>query len=120
MNIPISEKHGVNPSIVVCFWCGKETNEIALLGRLPNDAEAPRHVVINYEPCEECAGLMSQGITLMEADPYDKKPTGRWLVVKEEAVLRIIQPTKLAWKIMAKRKAYISKDVFNLLTEHAE
>lgn len=32
--IEISPKHGLNPTIPVCFWCGKEKNEIALLGRI--------------------------------------------------------------------------------------
>ena len=38
-SIKISQKHGVNPTIPICFWCGKEKNEIALLGKLPGDAE---------------------------------------------------------------------------------
>lgn len=61
-SIPISPKHGVNPTIPICFWCGQEKNEIALLGRLKGDAEAPRHVVIDYEPCDKCKALFNQGI----------------------------------------------------------
>ena len=53
-SIRLSEKHGVTPTIPVCFGCGKQKNEIALLGRLPNDAEAPMNMVLNYDPCEEC------------------------------------------------------------------
>lgn len=30
--IKLSPKYGVNPTIPVCFWCGKEKNEIALMG----------------------------------------------------------------------------------------
>ena len=32
--IELSPKHGVNATIPVCFWCGKEKNEIAILGRV--------------------------------------------------------------------------------------
>lgn len=35
-NIRLSEKHGVNPSIIVCPICDKETG-IALLGKLKGD-----------------------------------------------------------------------------------
>ena len=38
------------------FWCGKERGELALLGKLPGDAEAPKNVVLDYEPCD-CCGL---------------------------------------------------------------
>lgn len=31
--IPVSEEHGVNPSMGICSICGKETGEILLLGR---------------------------------------------------------------------------------------
>ncbi len=48
--IKVSPKHGVNPTIPICFWCGEEKGEIALLGKLPGDAEAPRNMVLDYEP----------------------------------------------------------------------
>ena len=50
--IKLSPKHGLNPTIPVCFWCGEERNEVALLGhsgdgRKHEDFEAPRHMVID-------------------------------------------------------------------------
>ena len=33
-SILLSPKHGVNPTIPVCFWCGREKNEVALMGYL--------------------------------------------------------------------------------------
>ena len=65
--IKVSPKHGLNPTIPICFWCGKERGEVALLGRLPGDAEAPKNVVLDYEPCECCRAGMARGFTLMEA-----------------------------------------------------
>ena len=32
--IKVSPKYGLNPTIPVCFWCGKERGEIALMGRM--------------------------------------------------------------------------------------
>lgn len=92
--IKISKKHGVNPCIPVCAWCGKEKNEVALLGYLKGDVEAPRNAIINYEPCDECKKQWSQGVAVIEvvrtpreegqlAITKDTYPTGRMLVVKE-------------------------------------
>ena len=65
-SIELSPKHGVNPCIPICCWCGKEKNEVALLGRIReknpmtgktvkgSDVEAPMKCVLDYEPCEEC------------------------------------------------------------------
>ena len=39
-DIKLSPKHGLNPTMPVCFWCGKEKNEVA-------------HILINkveYDP----------------------------------------------------------------------
>lgn len=103
MSIRISEKHGVNPTIPVCFWCGKEKNEVALLGKLKGDVEAPRNCILDYEPCDECKKNWSLGVALLgtskkplnETLPPIKNtsegtlyPTGQWLVVTKEAAKR--------------------------------
>jgi len=49
MLLRLSEKHGVNPAIPLCFLCGKEKNVVLLAGRLPNDEE----------PREMLCGIMS-------------------------------------------------------------
>ena len=64
-SIRLSENHGVNPTIPVCFWCGKEKNEIALLGRLKGDMEAPRNALLDYQPCEECKKKWAKAIMLI-------------------------------------------------------
>ena len=58
-SIKISPKHGLNPSISTCFWCGKDKNEIILAGRIKDDAEMPMHAVFDYEPCVECKDNMA-------------------------------------------------------------
>lgn len=71
--IKLSPKHGVNPCIPICCWCGEEKNEIALLGKLKDDAGAPRNAVIDYEPCEECQAKFNMGVVFIEVtknQPY--------------------------------------------------
>lgn len=103
MNIRISEKHGVNPTIPICFWCGKQKNEIALLGKLKGDVEAPHNCVLDYEPCEECKKKWALGVALLgtrkkplnDTLPPIKNssseilyPTGQWIVITKEAAKR--------------------------------
>ena len=41
-SIKVSPKHGLNPTIPQCFWCGKDKSEIALLGKMDKeDSPAP-------------------------------------------------------------------------------
>lgn len=106
-SITLSPKYGVNPTIPVCFWCGKEKNEIALMGRIGDgrkheDFEAPRHMVLDFEPCEECKRNMALGFTVMEATTAPNSnstveiqrgiyPTGRFVVLNLEAAERIFE-----------------------------
>lgn len=103
--IKLSPKYGVNPTIPVCFWCGEEKNEVALMrhvgdGRKHEDFEMPRYAVIDYEPCEHCREMMAKGFTVLEATSSPNKvtnvaiqdgvyPTGRYVVIKNEAARRI-------------------------------
>lgn len=110
-SIRLSENHGVNPSLGLCFWCGEEDGTLLLLGRLPNDAEAPRKVCASYEPCDKCTAGMAQGITLMEAT--QDGPTGRYVVLKEQAILQIFEPGETREATLQKRKAYMHPTSFN-------
>lgn len=82
MSIKLSPKHGINPSLEVCFYCGADIG-VALLGKLPNDAEAPRKICTSYEPCEDCKKSFKDKVILLECN-QGEKPTGRyWLVIKD-------------------------------------
>lgn len=96
--ITVSKEHGVNPCIPVCFWCGEEKNEVALLGKLPGDVAAPMKAVLNFEPCPSCKEFMDQGITLIGVTTEQPSngvpcignglyPTGAWSVLREESDL---------------------------------
>ncbi len=143
-NIRISPKHGVNPTIPICFWCGKEKNEIALLGRISSkkvvknawdgtstqitdsDMEAPKNMILDYEPCDECRANMSQGITLLacsnrpfiegmppvQTDPatgIEIYPQPYYAVVKPELIQELFVP-EAAEHILEAGKAFIEKD----------
>lgn len=126
-SITLSPKYGVNPTIPLCFFCGKEKNEIALLGKLPNDAEAPRNMWIpgDYIPCDECQKKFDTGITLMEVDDAptftnqppitgEHYPTGRVVVITEEAARRIFNEDA-AKDIIKHRKAFLDKESMNMI-----
>lgn len=98
-SIKLSPKHGVNPTIPVCFFCGEAKNEIALLGRIGgrDGLQAPMHMVLDYEPCDKCKEHWNEGVTLIEVNTYPMNdgqppiapnayPTGRYVVVKPEAL----------------------------------
>ena len=94
-SLRLSEKHGVNPMIPCCFYCNKNKNEILLMGKMKGDVEAPRGQVIDRVPCDECASYMQQGILFIEIrndEPQSDNPyrMGGWAVLKEDAVLRIL------------------------------
>ena len=105
MGIKLSAKHGVNPTMGQCMWCGEPTNEIAMLGRLKGDAKAPKYSILSYEPCDKCKEIWSQGVALIECTPNEFEdgrppftkdshgeavyPTGRLVVVKPEAAERM-------------------------------
>lgn len=81
MGIKYSPKHGVNPSIMVCPICGKDT-AIALFGRLKGDKEAPRK--IEGELCDECKKKYIQ-IIEVESE-INRKGTGRCAYIPKEAI----------------------------------
>lgn len=96
-SIKVSPKHGLNPCMPVCFFCGKERNEIVLFGKIGReDKEAPMKAVVDFEPCDECKKKFAEGVLLIEVTQSpeyigmpiapDAYPTGRYVVVKPEAL----------------------------------
>lgn len=65
MNIRISEKHGINPSLMLCYFCNEESTGIALMGKLLGDEQAPRQAVHDMEPCKQCKEYMEMGIIVI-------------------------------------------------------
>ena len=128
--IRLSEKHGVNPTIPECFFCGEPKNEVVLLGKLKDDAEAPMHCVLDYEPCDRCKEQMSQGVTLIEVtdrQPVDGRPPikakgdipvyplGSYAVVKPEAAERVF-----GMSLTAGQTLFVDSEVFPIIMGGAE
>lgn len=119
--IKISPKHGLNPTIPVCFWCGKQKNEIALMGRMENDIEAPKNMVLDYIPCEECQSHMAMGVAVLEASDHPNTegqppmqkgvyPTSRFVVVTTECADRVFS-AYAPWS--EGKKVFVDSDVFS-------
>jgi len=99
-------------------------NMLVLFGRLPNDREAGMHCgAISYEPCDKCKGHWAQGITLIEAgmspqsenQPEMQKgvyPTGRFLVLKPDAVEQIFPPDAAA-DVLKHRMCFMDFETFD-------
>lgn len=131
-NITLSPKHGLNPTMGQCYLCGEASGEIAMLGRYKErnakgevinyDAEAPRRMVLNKQPCPKCKEYMQQGIILIgctsEPKPNEEpNRSGHFLVVKEDWVKRSVQPQSLQDSILQARVAFIPKELVESLLE---
>ena len=94
-SIEISPKYGVNPSVLHCFICGKETG-LALLGKLKDDAKAPHDISNSNELCDDCKKALEKGKFILEVeDNYEKnnpKRTGRYVCIKKDALPDIKNP----------------------------
>lgn len=133
-SIRLHPKHGVNPTIPVCFWCQKSKNEVALLGSAYKGEAPMSGLVLDYEPCDGCKADMSRGIALIEVNPRDTRsltqrqrsrlgafveyePTGRWVVMSEDWVTRQVTPDKLRDTLLTARKGFIGKDLMDIIQE---
>ena len=87
--INLSPKYGVNPSVLHCFICGKETG-LALLGKLKNDAEAPHDISNPSELCDDCKKALEKGKFILEVEDNSNennpKRTGRYVCIKKNAL----------------------------------
>ena len=94
-SLKLSPKHGVNPSVLHCFICGKETG-LALLGKLKDDAEAPHDISNPNELCDDCKKALEKGKFIIEVkdntDQHNPERTGRYVCIKKEALPDIASP----------------------------
>lgn len=117
----ISHKHGVNPSLSQCFYCGGDKNEVVLAGLMKGDREAPRKAVWSMEPCDQCAHFMKEGVILIEVDEakstdrQNPHRAGAWVVIKDEAIKRIVTTPELAEDILRKRVAFLPTEVWDAI-----
>jgi hypothetical protein len=135
-SIKISPKHGLNPTMPICFFCGKPTGEIVLFGRIKekrngravanSDIKAPCCMVLNYEPCDTCKSTMSKGITIIEVMDSSMAPecseiisgavpTGKWSVITESSFKQVfeskIEP-EVYQSVLSKGKLLLDKQIY--------
>lgn len=119
MTIRLSEKYGLNPSLECCYFCGKERGLVLWGKSRLGDAKAERKVVMNKEPCDECANLMRQGIMLISVRDGEtaENPfrTGKIAVVTEEALKRVIVQPELADTFCKTRVGFIEDSVWTAI-----
>jgi len=128
MSIHLHQKHRVNPTIDTCFYCNKPKDILLVGARVQKFKEAGladstgkmNHQigVTNMAPCSKCAGYMKQGIILISCkdDGDTKNPyrTGGWLVIKEEALGKVID-IKLFEQLQINRFAFVPDDAWDKL-----
>lgn len=133
--ITLSKEHGVNPCIPVCFWCGEDKPEVALLGKLPGDVAAPMKAVLDFEPCEKCKAFMDQGITLIGVTNVQPEsgvpslgdglyPSGAWSVLREESDfcqdMLNAEPEERRNTILKARKCLIDDEILRGIIAEAD
>ncbi len=136
-SIKLSPKHGLNPSIRHCFWCGKEDG-LVLLGKLPGDKEAPRNVIVDYEPCAKCKEIFDKGIlvagvtrkpVIENMDPigYDGEfplyPDGSHFVASEDWARRMYsvpEAEKTLERVLEQRRVLMDSEIVKAVVEANE
>lgn len=88
-NIPLHKEFGLNPTMPICIICNEEKGTIALLGN-KYKGEAPKHMLLDIEPCEKCTKLyLKSGTLLVEVEADQHTPTGMVTVIKDSAFKRV-------------------------------
>ena len=118
-NIRLSEKHGLNASMGICYYCGKEDGTIVLPGKLRGDVEAPRSAVWTKQPCPACEDLMRQGvmfISVKDGEQGNENPyrTGNMAVVRDSAVQNLIE-SPLREQVLKRRVVFVEDHVWKML-----
>jgi hypothetical protein len=130
MSIRLDEKHGVNPTMSQCFFCGKD-KDVLLIGKpkkemyeqglCESDGRMKTRIgVIDMEPCNECADYMKQGIILISVkneDVNSKNPyrTGGWVVVKEDALDNSLTDPEMLRQIKKVRFCFVPDNAWDYL-----
>ena len=132
-SIKLSPKYNLNPCIPICFFCGKEKNEIAVLGRIGDkkeDIQAPHNALLDYTPCDTCQEMMSKGITMIGVVSHkinnlpeiapNAYPTGSWCVTSEDFVQHIITDENVLQDILKHKRCIIDDNILQDLIKQSE
>lgn len=116
----LSNKHGLNPTIPLCPYCGKPKNEIMLTGYEGEkwakrnghpDGQMPMYVLVegDIQPCDDCK---KKGIAVVEVKgDADRELTGRRWLIKEEAIKKILADDPMLFSVLQKRIMLIPAEI---------
>lgn len=104
--IPISEKHGLNPTLDTCMICG-EAFQILLLGKLPNDEEAPKQICTG-QVCPKCIDKFKENNERIYIEYSDNNLTGRYAILPDKVLV-----SEYLANIGEKRVFYLESNIFN-------
>ena len=111
MTVHLHPKYGVNPTISTCIICGKEKNEILLLGSAYKE-KAPMHMVTSIEPCDDCKEkYLKEGVLFVESDDGKVPSTGSLAVVKADAYKKMFGVEELPLHNIAFIKTGMLKEI---------
>ena len=128
-SIRLSEKHGLNPSITTCFYCGKDAGIIlpGLAGEKMakqmghSDGQMPMHCgVIDMTPCSECEDFMKKGVILIgvkDGEEGSDNPyrTGEFFVVKDRFIEDLLENNdKLKDTVLKQRFVFMPQAVMEM------
>ena len=105
MSLKLSEKYGLNPTILKCMMCGAETNEIALCGKVTNkdkeEVQMPMHS--NVGLCGTCKEFLEEGVGFI-ADNQDRA------IIKFTAVMQMFAKSKSISEILEMKGKFFRVD----------
>jgi hypothetical protein len=117
--IRVSPKHGLNPSMTLCFACGAETG-IALLGFLRGDEEAPRRIMHRDDICDNCKKLMGHGVILMQVQNGELGQdhpirTGRMCCIPDATLSEGIKDADILKSIIKERLCFVEEKTWVIM-----
>ena len=129
--VHFDRKLGLNPSLINCFFCGK-SKAVALLGihagtirkmlGMSPGMKAPRELVVDQEPCDECKDYMKEGVIFISVEDGQRenkarnpRRTGRLCVLKDEGVIEMMTPSELRDDILKQRICFIEDSSWGAL-----
>lgn len=79
------EEYGLNPTVMVCLYCGQDTGCIALMGNSMT-GRAPARAVLSLKRCKKCEKEYRNAVMFVEMveDGGQLRPTGRWAALSKE------------------------------------
>lgn len=120
-------KTGLNPTIPLCYYCGKQKNQIMLTGLAGerwarkngiSDGMMPMCVYFegDLEPCDECKKI---GISIAECvSDDDRSLTNFRCVMKEEAFKRMFANAPFLEEVLKKRVMLVPREALERMGFH--